>query len=534
MAETDTKIQGLAIASLSLAILAYMSAWLIIGLLFAIPSVICGHLALARAKGVQGAAAGKPLAIIGLVVGYISIVLSILVAAALALALFLTYQHSQEAVELARREAKITAINVSYLTHDQKMWIWATCALLTESNGKRHDVFGGAVPTPEEIAQEKQLLREWWDVYDRESMLSTLDWLWQGGHRDDFEKLSLRVQSLDPGKLQAMKDMAKDNPELLHRITVVEKYYKDVGPKGICGWDYSRYVALCGWGYLAGYLSEKEAWQHALPAALILQARFDSWDDLGKNYLIGREFWSLEDTRKTGARFRRSYIRLTIDPTSPWREYPWNLDLENRKITKSNQIKSTANNPRKPEGLDDLSHNYYDKDNFDRSISDCTKAIEINPKDAVAYINRGIAYKKEGDYDKAISDYNRALEIDPMYAAAYSNLGSIYCDKKKEYDRAVSYFSKAIEINPGFAAAYYNRGNAYKNKNNNDLAISNYNLAIQINPKYANAYYNRAHSYYNKHEYEKAREDVNKAESLGQVADLEFLEDLKKASGRDD
>ena len=61
-----------------------------------------------------------------------------------------------------------------------------------------------------------------------------------------------------------MKDRAKHDPRLLHRIAVVEKYYTAMGSKSIYGWDYARYVALCGWGYLVGYLSEEEAWQHAL------------------------------------------------------------------------------------------------------------------------------------------------------------------------------------------------------------------------------------------------------------------------------
>lgn len=50
--------------------------------------------------------------------------------------------------------------------------------------------------------------------------------------------------------------------------------------------------------------------------------------------------------------------------------------------------------------------------------NDYNKAIEINPKDAMAYNNRGIANKAQKKYDDAISDYSKAIEInlkDPKY-----------------------------------------------------------------------------------------------------------------------
>lgn len=70
------------------------------------------------------------------------------------------------------------------------------------------------------------------------------------------------------------------------------KYKDEFGEKSIAAWDYDRYISLCGWGYIAGYLSEEEAWQRIMPAARLLQKTFESWIDLGKNHVVGREFWS--------------------------------------------------------------------------------------------------------------------------------------------------------------------------------------------------------------------------------------------------
>jgi len=88
-----------------------------------------------------------------------------------------------------------------------------------------------------------------------------------------------------------------------------------------------RMEALCRWGYLVGHLSEDEAWSFILYAAGRVQGTFDSWEDLGRNYLIGREYWSHDETRAKGHLYREAYLRLLRDPGSPWTQLPWYTDL---------------------------------------------------------------------------------------------------------------------------------------------------------------------------------------------------------------
>jgi hypothetical protein len=47
------------------------------------------------------------------------------------------------------------------------------------------------------------------------------------------------------------------------------------------------------------------------------------------------------------------------------------------------------------------------------------------------------------------------------------------------------------------------------------------------------AYYNRGRSYYYKKEYDKSWKDINKAQELGRKIPAEFLDDLRKASGKE-
>jgi tetratricopeptide (TPR) repeat protein len=116
-------------------------------------------------------------------------------------------------------------------------------------------------------------------------------------------------------------------------------------------------------------------------------------------------------------------------------------------------------------------------------------------------------------------------------AKSYFDQGRTYAESG-QHDLAISYFSKAIEINPMSAATYWNRGIAYAKTGQHDLAISDFSKAIEIDPTNAKSYFNRGISYFHKREYEKSWGDIKKAQALGYKIPPKFLEDLQKASGR--
>jgi Flp pilus assembly protein TadD len=47
----------------------------------------------------------------------------------------------------------------------------------------------------------------------------------------------------------------------------------------------------------------------------------------------------------------------------------------------------------------------------DGGIADYNRAVELDPKQSRAYMNRGFFKQAKGDLDGAIADYNRALEL---------------------------------------------------------------------------------------------------------------------------
>jgi tetratricopeptide (TPR) repeat protein len=88
-----------------------------------------------------------------------------------------------------------------------------------------------------------------------------------------------------------------------------------------------------------------------------------------------------------------------------------------------------------------------DSKDHDLRIKGCSAIILLNPKDVVAYHNRGDAFGLRGDIDRAISDYNKAIELDPNYAPTYNSRGRAYTSKG-DYTRAVADVTKAGELTP--------------------------------------------------------------------------------------
>jgi tetratricopeptide (TPR) repeat protein len=69
--------------------------------------------------------------------------------------------------------------------------------------------------------------------------------------------------------------------------------------------------------------------------------------------------------------------------------------------------------------------------------------------------------------------------------------------------------------NPKFVKAYNNRGIAYLGRQPYDLALADFNKAIELDPENGKVYNSRAVAYRQKGEIARARQDIQKAQSLG-------------------
>jgi tetratricopeptide (TPR) repeat protein len=148
------------------------------------------------------------------------------------------------------------------------------------------------------------------------------------------------------------------------------------------------------------------------------------------------------------------------------------------------------------------------------AVADFSQAIELDPKLASTWYNRGNAFSHLGQYDKAIIDYSRAIDLDPKLAPAWNNRGVVYCDHLDQHKKAVTDFTQAIELDPKLARAWCGRGVAYGKLGQPDKAVADCSRAIELDPKLASAWYNRGAAYSDLGKSDKAIADCSRAIEL--------------------
>jgi tetratricopeptide (TPR) repeat protein len=157
---------------------------------------------------------------------------------------------------------------------------------------------------------------------------------------------------------------------------------------------------------------------------------------------------------------------------------------------------------------------------YSGAVSDCNKAISINPNDEKAYGERGLAKLHQSDWNGAISDLSKAIELDPNDEKIYSARG-LAKDALKDYAGAATDLNKAIELNPNDAMAYFNRSFVMDETNDYNNEISDFDKVIKLDSlnkfgmnKYA--YYRRGNAKHNLNNNDAACSDWNKAGELGE------------------
>ena len=147
---------------------------------------------------------------------------------------------------------------------------------------------------------------------------------------------------------------------------------------------------------------------------------------------------------------------------------------------------------------------------YEEALECCEKSLEIEPEGAYASGNKGISLDNLGRAVEAIECYDQVLAIDPKDASAWNNKGKSLHSLGR-YEEALKCYDNAIGIDPKYAAAWYNKGNLLNSLGRYEEALECYDNAIEIDPKYVDAWNNKGYSLYHLGHYEEALECLDNA-----------------------
>ena len=180
------------------------------------------------------------------------------------------------------------------------------------------------------------ILKDWWDINDRDSALETLDYLRDKGYAFYFPTVLKAFSATSDqerkdiilAEMTAQEDAEKaytqtynllESIEVLKNIKTIEKT-EDVEKYGVTGWDAGRLIFIARCCYDAKYIEEEEAWAYIDVAYSQAQRAFKSWDELEKSYVLGRFVWRGKDADDGMQLLGNDLIEK---PKSPWKQVAW-------------------------------------------------------------------------------------------------------------------------------------------------------------------------------------------------------------------
>src|SRR2546423_12155156 len=113
------------------------------------------------------------------------------------------------------------------------------------------------------------------------------------------------------------------------------------------------------------------------------------------------------------------------------------------------------------------------------SEKELDRAVELNPKLALAYDQYGWTFAEMGRHDESIAAENRALELDPLNSLFNTDL-AFFLYWARRYDDAIAQVRKTLELDPNTALAHHCAGWCMVLKGNLNKAKTEFQKAAAL------------------------------------------------------
>jgi len=274
------------------------------------------------------------------------------------------------------------------------------------------------------------------------SLLNFASLQWKLGQKDAAQGTFQKVLELDHNNRTALSSLgylARDNGN----TKLAEDYFQravNAHPK-----DYEPYLALgdlytAAQNFRAAETDYEEAYRRMPNNAMIIAGganeALEAHDpDLAKRWLDRAQGKQNENPQVS--RERERYLTLKGD-------YADAAKLGSYVLEKL---------PHDREGVDYLAYDLYYLNRFDEALALVTKYEPILPQDKDLPLVAGNIHAHGEHLQEALGDYTRALDLDPKMAVGYADRGFVLNDLRQP-NKAVSDFKTALQLQPDYGEAH--------------------------------------------------------------------------------
>jgi tetratricopeptide (TPR) repeat protein len=128
-----------------------------------------------------------------------------------------------------------------------------------------------------------------------------------------------------------------------------------------------------------------------------------------------------------------------------------------------------------------------ESDQLDQAMADLDEALRLDPKYVPALLARGYLRQWRNQPGEALADLNKAIEIDSRIPYAFVERG-ILSYNMKQYDKALRDFQAAIDLGSRSAVIYVARGMIHLAKGDPKKAQVEFNQAVHLDPRHPDVY----------------------------------------------
>lgn len=159
---------------------------------------------------------------------------------------------------------------------------------------------------------------------------------------------------------------------------------------------------------------------------------------------------------------------------------------------------------------------------FDEAIELLKRAIEVEPKLAVAHTQLAVAFIEKHQMTVALDEATRAIELDPRNYFPHYLQG--YAQRAlRRYPEAIAAFKESVALNPNNFAPYAEMGNAYLDMFRYAEAAEALQQAVKLAPNDANTWNTYAIAQYRSGQREAGIESLKKAVTLNPNLSVAYL-----------